>query len=61
VKKVSDLSAKLPTCRFCGKSPPCPDWTCKRLKVVVEDSEGWQVEFVDEVEITFTPEGDPTE
>lgn len=32
-------------CQFCGRTPACPDWTCKRLQSVTVDEAGWAVEF----------------
>ena len=59
MSKVSDIAGRKKTdkpCQFCGAVPACPDWTCKRLASVTVDESGWQVEFVDSFEITFTPE-----
>lgn len=48
-KVTSIESGKKPpeSCQFCGKQPPCPDWTCERLAAVTVDTDGsWTVEFV---------------
>jgi hypothetical protein len=60
MSKVRDISSgKKPekSCQFCGKTPACPDWTCPRIASVTVDESGWQVEFVDRLEITFQPQG----
>jgi hypothetical protein len=63
VKKVVDIGSGKkpePDCKFCGKAPACPDWTCERLASVWFGSDGsWEVRFIQEVyELEFLPEGD---
>ena len=60
VTGITDGKKPEKPCPFCGAVPACQDWTCKRLSSVCVDSDGWQVWFVGEPEVsaefTFTPD-----
>lgn len=49
---VVGIDTKAKSCPFCGAKPPCPGWTCERIKAVTMDSEGgWTVDFAPVIEI----------
>jgi hypothetical protein len=67
-KKVVGIeSGKKPDepCKFCGKTPACPGWTCSRLAAVVCHADGsYEVEFVlenppPEIHIYVSPDDFP--
>lgn len=51
---VVSISDKQKPCDFCGMLPPCPAWSCPKIKRVEVDGEGWSVEFWPiEIEVTL--------
>lgn len=54
MSKVTSLDAKRKSCPHCGKRPPCPDFTCKRIASVFESEDGVEVTYVADFE--FPPE-----
>lgn len=56
---VVGIDTKAKSCPFCGKKPPCPDWTCERIHAVTMDADGsWTVELspLIEVHLHLSPE-----
>lgn len=48
MSKVVGIDKARKACPHCGRRPPCPDFTCKRIARVYEDNDGIEVTYVED-------------